>query len=86
MARQLSGVVLSDKIILNVWDPDGDEYVIFQRPSRWEDEQLAAMQAKSELVWSTDEQGTVRQRERTPVAVLEAEQVAMCLPRAAAEE
>ena len=79
MARQLSGVVLSERVKLDRWDPEGDEYVVFQRPSRWEMERLAAMQARSELVWNTEEQGTVRQRERTPIAELEAEQVCMCL-------
>jgi hypothetical protein len=79
MAKGLTGAVLSDKMRLKKWDPDGDAYVVFQRPSRWEAEQLAKMQAQSELVWRTDEQRTVRQRDRTAIAVLESEQVAMCL-------
>lgn len=79
MARQLEGVIASDKMFLKKWDPDGDEYVRFQRPTRWEAERIAEMQSRSELVWHTDTEGQVSQRDRTPLAVLESEMVAMCL-------
>lgn len=79
MAKALEGVVLSDRIRLDKWDPDGDSYVVFQRPSRWESEQLAAMQAQSELVFDTEQRGEVRQRDRTALAVLESRMVAMTL-------
>lgn len=86
MARKLEGVVLSERLYLKEWDPDGDEYVVFQRPARWEGEQLDTMQARSVLEWDTEEQGTVRQRERTPISILEAEQVALCLVECSVED
>jgi hypothetical protein len=64
---------------LTKWDPDGDEYVVFQQPSRLEQETIDAMQAQSELVFHTDEQGKVTQRDRVPMSKLESEMVAMCL-------
>jgi hypothetical protein len=79
MARQLEDILVSDEIPLTEWDPEGDEWVKFQRPTRLEGEELAEMQARSELVWSTAEQGQVAQRDRTPLAVLESAMVAMCL-------
>lgn len=86
MARKLGGIILSERIPLKKWDPEGDEYVVFQRPARWEQEQLDAMQARSVLEWTTEEQGTVRQRERTPISILEAEQVCMCLVECSVED
>jgi hypothetical protein len=79
MAKGLRGVVTSDKIPLKVWDPSGETYVRFQRPSRFEAEQLDTIRARAEIVWSTAEQGTVRQRDMTPLSVQESEMVAMCL-------
>lgn len=79
MARKLDGIVLSEQVPLDRWDPEGDEYVVFQRPARWEEEQLDAMQARSVYEFNTEEQGLVRQRERTPIAQLESEQVCMCM-------
>jgi hypothetical protein len=79
MARQLSDVVYSGKLYLNKWDPDGDEYVVFQQPSRLEQETIDAMQAQSELVFNTEERGKVTQRDRMPMSKIESEMVAMCL-------
>jgi hypothetical protein len=79
MARQLEDVVVSGQLFLKTWDPDGDEWVRFQRPSRLEAETLAEMQSRSELVFHTETEGQVSQRDRTPLAVLESEMVAMCL-------
>lgn len=79
MARALEGVVVSEAIPLLEWDDTGGTYVKFQRPSRVEEENLATMQARSELVWSTEERGRVTQRERVPLTVLESEMVAMTL-------
>lgn len=79
MARQLEDIVVSDEIALTEFDPGGDVWVRFQRPTRLEAESLAEMQARSELVWNTAEQGQVAQRDRTPLAVLESDMVAMCL-------
>jgi hypothetical protein len=79
MAKGLRGVVISDKLPLKVWDPSGDTYVQFQRPSRFETEQLDLVRARAELVWDTNEVGTVRQKDMTPLSVQESEMVAMCL-------
>ena len=79
MARPVEGVVLSGQIPLTEWDPDGETYVEFQRPRRFEAEQLAQMQAKSTLEWDSADVGTMRQRERVPLALLESAMVSMCL-------
>lgn len=79
MSKKVVGTVISEHIPLTAWDESGETYVVFQRPKRWEEEVLDTMQAKSELVWSTAEQGQVRQRDRTPLSVIESEMVAMCL-------
>jgi len=79
MSKKVVGTVISEHIPLKEWDDSGETYVVFQRPKRWEEEVLDKMQAASELVWSTAEQGTVRQRDRTPLSVIESEMVAMCL-------
>jgi hypothetical protein len=71
--------VVSDKLPLKTWDPTGDTWVQFQRPSRFETEQLDMVRARAEIVWNTQEQGTVRQRDMTPLSVQESEMVAMCL-------
>ena len=78
MAKGLGGIVLSERLFLKKWDPDEDTYVVFQRPARWESEQIAAMQAKAELV-IPDEGRDLIQRERTAVPVIEAQMVCMCL-------
>ena len=70
MAKAVEGIVLSERLPLTRWDPDGDTYVVFQRPLRFEAEALARMQARSELVFDTEEQGRVTQRERVPLAEL----------------
>jgi hypothetical protein len=79
MAKGLHGVVVSDKIPLTVWDPTGDTFVRFQRPSRFETEQLDMVRARAELVWNATDVGVVRQRDMTPLSVQETEMVAMCL-------
>lgn len=79
MARVVEGVTQSDHIFLKVWDPDGDTYVVFQRPRRREAELLSEMQAQSVLEWDTDTQGRVRQSERVPLSILESTMVSMCL-------
>lgn len=79
MAKALTGIVTSGKLYLEKWDEEKDTYVVFQRPSRREAEMLAAMRAKAELVWNTEEQGTVRQRDGVPLMTQESEMVAMCL-------
>jgi len=79
MAKPVSGTVISEKLFLEKFDPDGDTWVRFQRPKRWEQEQIDAMQAQSELIWSSESQGEMRQRDRVPVSVLESEMVCLCL-------
>lgn len=79
MAKAVEGIVLSERLALTRWDPDGDTYVVFQRPLRFEAEALARMQARSELVFDTEEQGRVTQRERVPLAELETTMVQLCL-------
>jgi hypothetical protein len=79
MARPLEGIVLSEQYELKMWDPNGDSYVQFQRPSRFEAEQIATMQARSELVFNDEAQGEVRQRDRVAIAVLQSEMVALTL-------
>jgi len=79
MARPVEGVVLSDRIFLEKWDPDKDTWVIFQRPARYEAEALAQLQARAERVYNTEQQGQVILRENTPIAQVESAQVKLCL-------
>lgn len=79
MAKAIGGLVLSERLRLSQYDPEGDSYVVFQRPSRMEAERIASMQAQSVLEWTSEEHGVMRQRERVPIAVLESEMVAMSL-------
>lgn len=79
MAKAVGSVVLSPQIPLNQWDEDGETYVVFQEPRRYEAEQLAHMQAQSVLEWNSDEVGLMRQRDRLPLAAYETAMVAMCL-------
>jgi len=79
MAKVVEGAILSERLPLKRFDPDGDTWVMFQRPARFEAEALARMQARSELVFDTEEQGRVTQRERVPLAELETTMVQLCL-------
>lgn len=79
MAKVVEGIVLSERLPLKEFDPDGDTYVVFQRPARFESEALARMQARSELIFDTEEQGRVAQRERVSLAELETVMVQLCL-------
>ena len=79
MAKAIEGVVLSGPIRLEKYDPDGDSYVVFQRPARWEREKLDEMQARVEYEWDSAERGKVRQRNHVPPSRLETQMVAMCL-------
>lgn len=79
MARAVKGIELSDKIPLEEWDPEGETWVRFQRPRRYEAETLAQMQAQTAYEFNTEERGKVTQRERIPLAVLESAMVSMCL-------
>ena len=79
MARPVGGVVLSDRIYLEKWDPDKDTWVVFQRPARYEAEALAQLQARAERVYNTENQGQVILRESTPIAQVESAQVKLCL-------
>jgi len=79
MAKPVSGTVISEQLPLLEHDESGDAWVKFQRPKRWEEEQIDAMQAQSELIWSSDARGEMRQRDRVPLSVLESEMVCLCL-------
>jgi len=79
MAKPVVGQIVSDEIKLDIWDEEGDTWVRFVQPGRLEEEVLARMRAKAELVWSTEEQGTVRQRDTVPLMTQESEMVALCL-------
>lgn len=79
MAKAIGGTVLSDVIRLEQWDPDGDSYVMFRRPTRLDAERLAQMQAQSVIEWTEESQRTVRQRERVPWAILFSEMACLCL-------
>jgi hypothetical protein len=79
MAKRLPGIEISEQIPLDGFDPEGKTWVQFQRPRRWEREQLSRLRAQSVLEWTNDEQGTVRQREIVPEPVMDSERVAMCL-------
>ena len=79
MAKGLSGIVLSERIFLDKWDPDKDTFVVFQRPSRWEMEELDKVYAQVELEFDDEKQGTMIQRNRVPFSVLESKQVSMAL-------
>ena len=79
MAKVVEGVILSDRLPLTEFDPEGETYVVFQRPARFESEALSRMQARSELIFDTEEQGRVAQRERVSLAELETAMVQLCL-------
>lgn len=79
MAKAVGGVVLSDRIFLEEWDPDKDTYVVFQRPRRYEAEALAQLQARAERVYNTGQTGQVVVRESVPMALVETAQVKLCL-------
>lgn len=78
MARPISGIILSEKIPLKEWDPDGDSYVVFRRPTRRETEALAALFMNNPIEWHEDGR-TVRQLTRTSVAVVDREEVKLCM-------
>ncbi len=78
MARPIIGIVLSDKIHLTEWDPDGDSYVVFRRPTRRETEALAALFMNNPVQWNEDGR-TVTQLTRTSVAVVDREEVKLCM-------
>ena len=79
MAKSVSGTVVSEQIPLTEFDDTGNTWVVFQRPKRRESEKLAIMQAQSELIYNTDAQGEVRQRDRIPLTVIESQMVCLCL-------
>jgi len=79
MSKRLPSIEVSEAIPLSKWDETGETWVQFQRPRRWEREQIAQIRAKSVLEWDTEVQGTVRQRDIVPEDVLDSERVALCL-------
>jgi len=79
MAKKAPGLVLSEQMALKTFDPTGDTWVVFQRPRRLEEERLDTMQLRAEVVWNTAREGEMRQRDRTPMSVIESEQVCMAL-------
>ena len=78
MAKAITGIVLSEKIRLTEWDPDGDSYVVFRRPTRRETEALATLFMNNPIQWDEDGR-TVTQLSRTSVAVVDRECVKACL-------
>jgi len=58
---------------------DEETYVTFQRPRRWEREQISRLRAQSALEWDSDDRGTVRQRDLVPETILDSERVCLCL-------
>ena len=79
MAKPAKGVVISEEIPLKKHDESGKTWVKFQRPKRWEQEQIDTLQLQSEVIWNTETRGEMRQRERVPLSVIESEMVAVCL-------
>lgn len=79
MSKRLPGVEISEAIPLMAYDESGETWVQFQRPRRWEREQIAQIRARSVLEWDTDVRGTVRQRDIVPEDVLDSERVGLCL-------
>ena len=79
MAKPITGAIVSEKLALPKWDEAGETWVQFQRPTRWEDEQISQLRAQAELVWDSAEQGTVRQRDSVPLMLQETKMVALCL-------
>lgn len=57
---------------------DEDTFVTFQRPRRWEREQISRMRAQAVLEWPEGER-IVRQRDIVPEDVLDSERVCLCL-------
>jgi len=78
MAKPLEGIVLSEPIRLEQYDPDGDSYVIFQRPARWEAEKIAELYSQTPIQYE-DAGRKITQMNTTPWAVVDREQVKMCL-------
>lgn len=79
MSKAVVTNVISEEIPLKKFDESGKTWVKFQRPKRWEAEQLAHTQAQSELIYNTEQRGEVRHRERVPLAIIESQMVSMCL-------
>ena len=79
MSKKVVTNVISEEIPLKKYDETGKTWVQFQRPKRWEAEQLASTQAQSELIYNTEQRGEVRHRERVPLAIIESQMASMCL-------
>lgn len=79
MSKRLPSIEISEAIPLTKYDESGETWVQFQRPRRWEREQISQIRARSVLEWDTESQGTVRQRDIVPEDVLDSERVALCL-------
>ena len=80
MAKPLSRKPhLSGEIRLEHYDPDGDSYVVFMEPRRYEQEEVDRLRFSSEISWNTEEQGRVSQKDRVPWSTLESRMVCLCL-------
>ena len=80
MAKPLSkSAVTSGEVALMRYDSDGESYVVFQEPRRYEQEEVDRLQLSSEISWSTEERGTVSQKDRVPLSALESYMVCLCL-------
>jgi hypothetical protein len=79
MSKRLPSIEVSEAIPLSRYDESNETWVQFQRPRRWEREQISQIRARSVLEWDTESQGTVRQRDIVPEDVLDSERVALCL-------
>jgi len=78
-AKRLPDVEISEPLPLKEFDESGETWVQFQRPRRWEREQISQMRAKAILEFDTADQGTVRQRDVIPEDVLDGRRVCVCL-------
>jgi len=77
--KKLPSIEISEPIPLKEYDETGETWVQFQRPRRWEREQLSRLRAQAVLEFDTAERGTVRQRDIVPETVVDSERVAVCL-------
>lgn len=78
MAKKLPKIQISDKIPLEEYDDSKETYVKFQRPARWESEQVDQLASQAETIID-GERRQIRQREVVPQSVLDSERVWQCL-------
>jgi len=79
MGKSVPSIEISEQLKLEEFDPSGETWVQFQRPRRFEREQLTRLRAQTVFEWDSDERGTVRQRDMVPETILDSERVALCL-------